>query len=84
MVDLNETELKDLIYDEGNQDWWSVTKEEVVETGRWDLLMERVFTNTEVFIRVNWRVPATEYQEVDLDPTYTQVKPVYKTVTVYE
>lgn len=84
MVDLNETELKELIYDEGNEDWWSLTNEEVIETGRWDILMERIFTNGEVFIRVNWRVAATEYQEVDPDPTYTQVKPVYKTVTVYE
>lgn len=71
---------------EGYDNWTSVTGEVVYSHGRWSNLMTQVFYNSDEdkYIRVYWSVGATEYQDVDLNPSYITVEPVEEVRTVYK
>lgn len=80
----NAEDLEELCWDSSFDDFTVVQKPVPIDTSRWAIQYEMVFSKDEKFYRMNWEVGATEYQEVDFEPYVIEVFPVEKTITVYE
>lgn len=77
----------DLVVGDYDDQFKPVTEEEQTKSGRWNINIERVFKyldEVDVYVRVYWTVGATEYQDVEPNYYFEFVKPVQKTITVYE
>lgn len=62
-----------------------VTREEIYEQDRWYTYYKQVFKKSDgTFWELDWGRGSTEQQEYEGDYYFIQVKPVEKTITVYE
>lgn len=80
---LNDSEeIEDLFY---GSDYTQVTDECITDTSRWSNYVEQVFQHkgSGKYYRANWEVGATEYQDVDMEVTLTEVEPFLAQVTKY-
>lgn len=67
-------------------DFEEVTKEEIVDQGRWTTHYSQVLKekSTGLFWEATWSHGSTEYQDCDPDLTLLLVEPVEVTVTQYK
>lgn len=86
---ITQEEAFEILYDDDPN--WIKVQEEITYHGRWSLDKFGVFQHipTGKFYGMDWAVPATERQEVETfgyneEVTLTEVKPVERTVVVYE
>lgn len=83
---LNEEDYMGIVW--GDNDAFELIKDDIIDTGRWDVQHEVVCKHIESgkFYTFCYQAPATEMQEVDhpSDLVLCEVRPVEKTVIVYE
>lgn len=85
MAELTQDDLRDIQWND-HEDYESVTKEEITDQSRWATYFEQVFKHipSGKFYKIIWSRGSTEYQDVDPEYMIWEVKPVEKTITVYE
>lgn len=65
---------------------YEVVQSEIIDQRRWVTVWEDVVTHKdfpEEFVRVNYELGSTEYQEAELNAEFVQVHPQEVTVTQY-
>lgn len=83
MLEVSEEKFEEMYWDSDRYE--VMVKEYVVDTSRWANLMECVILDTHEgkYWRLNWRSPATEYQEEDWNCFAKEVRPIEKTIIDY-
>ncbi len=78
-----------LPFDDNEEEGIKIISDEIVDTGRWSIHHELIVKIKDKFYKTTYSIGATEYQEerpweYDKEVEFTEVKPVEKTVIVYE
>ena len=65
-------------------DRYEIISSEIIDSLRWSDVVRDVITDGTHFVELVYHIPATEYQDCELNMQIRAVQPVEKMVTVYE